>query len=209
MRITLRAETGSIGSEDTFPRVYHDRTLIVIGIACAMVVAVEGKRRLPLLQAGDEAAEASARPAWQWVVLGATAIFVVWLPLAAWTASITARWTEDDSTGAANRPTMAFAMLSCVALATAAFAGGFVIGKARSGTKALREAVLSGLIAALVAVVASWITLGFNVSSIAALAIAAAFSALGGKVGQPRSPARRPVGPPGRRARNPIVAGKR
>jgi hypothetical protein len=161
-------------------------------------VLVERKRRLPLLPAGDEAAEASARPAWQWVVLGATAIFTVWLPLAAWTASMAQRWAEGDSAGAPNRASAGFATLSCLALAVAAFAGGFVIGKARGGTKALREAVLSGLTAALVAVVASWLTLGFNVSSIAAVAIAGAFSAIGGKVGQPRGP-----------ARGPIAAGKR
>lgn len=192
MRTTLRAEAGSIGSDDTLSRVYHDRTLVVIGIA-RYVVVVEGKRRLPLLpSAGGEVA--SARPAWQWIALGATAIFVAWVPLAA-AAPVAAGWAEGplsrlSSADASSRDRVVLAILSSLALALSAFAGGFVIGKARGAATALREAALSGLAAAFVAVVGSWMTLGFNLGSLVAVAMAVAFSAIGGKVGQPRSEAR-------------------
>ena len=149
--------------------------------------AVEGKRRLPLLpMAGDEAAGTPTRPAWQWVALGATAIFVVWVPLAASTASVAARWARHESGGGGpHGSAILFGALSSAALAVAAFAGGFVVGRSRGAASALREAALSGLTAALLAVIGSWITLGFTVGSLVVVAIAVAFSYSGGKVAQP------------------------
>jgi len=152
-----------------------------------MLVRVEGKRRLPLLpQAGDEAGDGSARPSWQWVVLGALAIFVVWVPLAASTASIAARLAPAGRVDQPDRGTLLFAGLSSLALAIAALAGGFVVGKARGTASASRDAALSGLAAASVAVVGSWVALGFNVTSLVAAAIAVAFATVGGKIGGPR-----------------------
>lgn len=164
------------------------RAFVVIGIAYAMFARVERKRRLPLLQpAGGEPDEASTRPTWQWVVFGAVAIFVVWAPLAAAALSITARLAPRAPTGDPGRGEAAWlAGLSALALAVAALGGGFVVGKAKGARGGAGDAALSGLAAAIVAVVGSWIALGFNLGSLATAAIAVPLSALGGRLGRPR-----------------------
>jgi amino acid transporter len=99
----------------------------------------------------DEVADESdlERPAWQWVVIGAAAIVVLWLPLAFGTASLGKRLLE----GAAGRDdtslvrTLALAGMNLVVFALAALAGGALVG--RFGGKAgPREATFAGLVTA-------------------------------------------------------------
>jgi hypothetical protein len=142
---------------------------------------VEQKRRLPLLASNGEPAE-PPRPSWQWVVFGALAIVVVWLPLAA--LAITAA-------GAAGVRNGLMALASASALSAASFAGGFLVGKWGGPRAGVREAALAGLIAGLVGVVASSIELPFGagsvvlvlLSTVAVGLLATPAAALGGRAG--------------------------
>lgn len=145
---------------------------------------MEQKRRLPLLASNGEPSD-PPRPSWQWVVFGALAIVVVWLPLSA--LAITAA-------GAAGVGNGLTALASASALSAASFAGGFLVGKWGGSRAAVREAALAGLVAGLVGVLASSIELQFSAGSVvlvllstgAVVLLATPAAALGGRVGVKR-----------------------
>lgn len=143
---------------------------------------VKSKRRLPLVSAGPEDDD-QERPRWQWIAFGAIAIFVVWLPLSALTDNAAARWVSRDGALSA-RTAAAFSAAATLALAAAACAGGFTIGKWGPGRIGAREGALAGLAAAAVAIAGSWWTFGFVPASLLVAAIAVPFAALGGRLGR-------------------------
>jgi hypothetical protein len=94
-------------------------------------------RRLPVVQEPTgEDAEAAARPAWQWVLIGSGLLVTVWAPLAAVVGAL-ARVFPSISPGIA-------AALIAGSLAVAAGATGYLVS--RFGSRAsLRHAVFAGL----------------------------------------------------------------
>ena len=138
---------------------------------------MQPKRRLPVLKdvAGDGAGEPVRAP-WQWVVFGALAVFVVWVPLAALTTAVLQRMA-----GLAGSP-FARAALFAVGLAAAGFAGGYLVGRWGAGGVGIREAALAGLLAALVA--AGLASGGGGIAgALVIVAVAVPAAALGGRVG--------------------------
>jgi len=161
---------------------YHERPAHVI--SRARLDAVE-KRRLPLLKTHDEGGDEPPRPPWQWVGFGTVAIFVVWTPVV-WFAEVVAARVMAAPELARER-----AVILSVALGIGALAGGFVVGRWGTRGVGVREAALAGVVAATVATVLSWTTLGLSIGSLVTVVIAAPAAALGGRFGV------------GRRARGP------
>jgi hypothetical protein len=97
-------------------------------------------RRLPVIQEPTgEDAEAAARPAWQWVLIGSGLLVTIWAPLAALAGAL-ARTFPGWGASAAT----AMVVLS---LALAAAAAGYLVS--RFGRRASpRHAVFGGLLAA-------------------------------------------------------------
>jgi hypothetical protein len=158
------------------------------------------RRRLPVIQsappakdgggdgagsgAGDE--EADPRPPWQWVGFGTIATFACWLPLAYVAEAVRHHvfLSRFGSAPSEDEVKLAFAAMSAmerfrwtamqtlphvIAFASSAFAGGLLVGRFGASTGP-REAALSGVVTALIALVAP-------------LVIAASFSWWGGRVG--------------------------
>jgi hypothetical protein len=88
--------------------------------------------------------------------------------------------------GALTRAAVASAAASALALGAASFVGGFVIGKWADPRIGAGHAALAGLSAAMIAVTASWIALGFAPWALLAAVIAVPFAAAGGKAGATR-----------------------
>jgi hypothetical protein len=145
--------------------------------------------------------EEASRPPLHWVGFGAVAIFAGWLPLAYVGGAVSARIMaarfgadtskeriqlalEAMSTDERARLMATIALPSILALAVAAFGGGFIVGRFGPGTGA-REAALAGAATALIASAIAWA--GFTWSSLAAVVVTAAvavgFAAWGGRVG--------------------------
>lgn len=111
--------------------------------------------RLPVVgspappEPGDE-----ERPPWHWSAIGAVAIFLAWLPLAAGATYLAARSIDAPPPGeAAILSLRARALMvgsHVLAFAIASFAGGFLVGRfgGKAGTK---EATVAGLFAATLA----------------------------------------------------------
>lgn len=112
----------------------------------------DGKRRLPILQnkAPEEETEAEERPPWHWSAIGVVVDFLVWLPMAAAIAALTARLSQNAVT-----PALGLGVLVVLAhlfgfwLAT--FVGGFFIGKF-GGEAGPKEGAVSGFVTAAIAV---------------------------------------------------------
>ncbi len=139
------------------------------------------KRRLPVLQtAVGEDPDVPPRPAWQWVVFGALAIFVVWLPLAWITATVMTSRAEPRFAPGVQ------ALLFGAGLVVAALAGGYLLG--RWGTRAVgvREAALAGVSAGAIAATLGSMGLALPLRVLVAavaVALASAPAALGGRLG--------------------------
>lgn len=148
------------------------------------------------------------RPPWHWVGFGTIATFALWLPLA-YAAEAVRHHLFVSRFGAAatqQEVTNAFAAMDgmerfrwtamqtlphVIAFALGAFAGGLLIGRFGPGTGP-REAALSGLVTALVAISVSWRVVaeggwGALVSIVVPLAIAVGFAWWGGRVGRRKS----------------------
>jgi hypothetical protein len=161
---------------------------------------MEPKRRLPVLKEPASSPDAEAetrRPPWQWVGFGTVAIFVAWLPLsylaelarrratAAWVGDVT---TPEDAARALatlappERAKLGLTvfLLHGLALALAAFAGGYLVGR-WGGAANERQAALAGMTAALVASVLAWT--GISWVPLVTVALAALFAWLGGRSG--------------------------
>jgi len=148
-----------------------------------------------VLKADGSKNEDDDRPPWHWVGFGTLLVFGAWLPLAyiasAVEARMLARFAQASSPDAISdaireaspydvvRLRYAVLLLLALPLALGAFAGGFVVGR-WSKDAGPREAALSGLAAALVACVLSWIDTGMSAAPLAGVALAVPMAALGG-----------------------------
>ncbi len=151
--------------------------------------------------AEDEVAE---RPPWHWVGFGTIATFALWLPLAYLAEVFRHRLflSKFGANAAREDIELAFASMSAMerfrwtametlphllVFAISAFAGGFLVGRWGTGTGP-KEAALSGVVTALVAIAVSWRTVaeggwGGIISMIVPLVMAVLFSWLGGRRG--------------------------
>jgi hypothetical protein len=125
------------------------------------------------------------RSSWQWVAFGTLAIFVLWLPVSALALSIAMRFAGEGRPGGVPPLSGSTALLgaSSLGLAFAAFGGGFAIGRWGARGVGVREAVLAGLVAAVVAIAGSWLSYGIALGAIFIVVIAVPFAGLGGKLG--------------------------
>jgi tRNA-(ms[2]io[6]A)-hydroxylase len=175
---------------------------------------VAEKRKLPVIQStapgangprggGNAEDEGEERPPWHWVGFGTVGIFGAWLP-AMWLAQqlsdrLVARVLGNvpDAEGAARslanasaqerfRVGLMLAVPHGVALALAAVAGGYLVG--RYGKLGPREAAISGVA---LGIVIGGLTFGVVGPSgfVAPLVLAVPFAALGGHVGRKRASA--------------------
>jgi hypothetical protein len=75
---------------------------------------------------------------------------------------------------------------SSLALALAALGGGFTVGRWGGEGVGAREAALGGFVAAIVAIVASWISYGIALGALFIVVVAVPLAGLGGKLGMSR-----------------------
>ncbi len=170
---------------------------------------MEPKRRLPVIKAsapdpGPAAAPADAgapeeRPPWHWLGFGTVAVFGAWLPLsylaqAARARVVAARLGEVRSPEEAakalslldQREQLRLAVLlfapHALALAIAAFLGGFLVGRWGGAGVGTREAALSGMFAALIASALAF--QGWSWVPLVPIAVATLASAWGGRAGK-------------------------
>jgi hypothetical protein len=102
-------------------------------------------RRLPVIQepAGDDA-EAAARPAWQWVLIGSGLLVTIWTPTVAVALAI-ARKVSAARAGSLG-PAVAAALVAAT-FALSSMAAGYLVARFGPRTR-LRHALLAGLAAA-------------------------------------------------------------
>lgn len=154
------------------------------------------KKRLPIVQNAAEEPE-EPRPPWHWVGFGTIGIFAAWLPLA-WIANRVSRaLTASLAAGAASEEEMQarvralasgerakyYALAAgphVVALALAAMAGGYLVGRWGPGA---RESLYAGIAAGIVASTLAATGGGASLGLLLVIAIAALFAWLGGKLG--------------------------
>jgi tRNA-(ms[2]io[6]A)-hydroxylase len=159
--------------------------------------------------------EIEERPPWHWVGFGTIATFALWLPLA-YLAEASRHYLFVSRFGASasqDEVRAAFAAMAdlerfrwtatqtlphLIAFALGAFAGGLLIGRFGTGTGP-REAALSGVVTALVAVGVSWRVvaeggIGALVSIALPLVIAVGFAWWGGRVGDKKARSPKPAG---------------
>lgn len=112
----------------------------------------DGKRRLPILQnkAPEEETEAEARPPWHWSGIGVVVDFLVWLPMAAAIAALTARLSQNAAALGMGTGLLVVA-LHLFGFLLATFIGGFFIGKF-GGDAGPKEGAVSGFVTAAIAV---------------------------------------------------------
>ena len=165
------------------------------------------RRRLPVVQeprpAEPPEGEDEARPPWHWIGFGVVAIFAAWLPLAAAAAALARRAYEGTfgsgageaevartlaamTAGERVRFTLSQAVPQAAALALAAFAGGYLVGRFGRGTRP-REAAIAGAGTALMATALTirglQLGLATLVTVLVTFALATGFAALGGRSG--------------------------
>ena len=114
------------------------------------------KRRLPVIGSSPPEEPEVERPPWHWSAIGAAAIFLAWLPLAALAAWLTSgmlgRAGVDGTAPAPVELRLRLLMIAVhvFAFGLACFAGGYLVG--RFGDKAgVKEATVAGFVAAAVA----------------------------------------------------------
>ena len=151
------------------------------------------KRRLPVLQnkSPEDESEALPRPPWHWSAIGVVVSFLVWLPIAAGIAALTARIAPDGLS-----PSMGLGILivgmHLFGFFDATFAAGFLIGKF-GGEAGPKEGAVSGFVTAgfAVALAAAGATTGGTIVTWAVLlvivgAIGGVSCMVGAKVGKKR-----------------------
>jgi hypothetical protein len=137
-------------------------------------------RRLPVIQEPTgEDAEAAARPAWHWVLIGSGLLVTIWAPLAALVGTL-ARAFPSASGGVAT-------VLIMGSLALAAAATGYLVS--RFGRRvSLRHAVFAGLAGAAELWVVGFLGSAYGSSMVAITALlsltalSAAFCAIGARL---------------------------
>jgi len=103
-------------------------------------------RRLPVIQEPTgEDAEAAARPAWQWVLIGSGLLVTIWTPSVAVSLAV-ARKVSAAQAGAAVGPGVA-ACLVALSFSLSSLAAGYLVARFGQRT-ALRHALGAGLAAA-------------------------------------------------------------
>lgn len=162
------------------------------------------KRRLTVLSntpSPPAETDDEERPPYHWVGFGTVAIFAAWLPLTYVAGAVSkhvmdARFGKDASadqiavavegmaTGERMRLMATIALPALVALAVAAFGGGFVVGRFGPGT-GRREAALSGVMVAIVANLLAWSGIAWTALAgvLVTSAVAIGFAAWGGAFG--------------------------
>lgn len=169
------------------------------------------RRRLPVVNSpppkkDEPSPDDETRPPWQWVGFGVVAIFAAWLPLAAAAGALArrasraffsdgasqeevARALAAMTSGERIRFTLSQALPQVVALALAAFGGGYLVGRFGQGTRP-REAAVAGLATALMATALGfrglelgWVT---AITVVLTMLIAVGFAAWGGHAGARR-----------------------
>ena len=110
------------------------------------------KRRLPILQNNAPANEdeAEPRPPWHWSGIGVVVTFLIWLPIAAAIAALTARLTDTAATPALGLGILIVA-LHLVGFWVATFVGGYFVGRF-GGEAGPKEGSVSGFVTAAFAV---------------------------------------------------------
>ncbi|MBL8606746.1 MAG: hypothetical protein JNL38_05475 [Myxococcales bacterium] len=174
------------------------------------------KKRLPVLNARPPGGVAPTqeddggpRPGWHWAGFGAVAIFTAWLPLAyaaQWFVLrfVLARFGVSQVTagelaalvqtlGPEARLSLGVQMFAphAVALALAAFAGGFVVGRFGKGAGP-REAAVSGLLTSLVAAGLTCSASGASAVPLVTLLFTVPAAAVGALFGRRRAPSASP-----------------
>jgi hypothetical protein len=138
-------------------------------------------RRLPVIQEPTgEDAEAAARPAWQWVLIGSGLLVTIWTPLV-----VVVLWLVRKIAGPSGTsgPVLAVSLVAAT-FAGASMAAGYLVARFGLRTRP-RHAVFSGLVAALEIWLLALLGGAFpsvwdGVSSLLALAaLAAGFCAIG------------------------------
>jgi hypothetical protein len=161
------------------------------------------RRRLPVVQNAPAPApeDDAERPPLHWVGFGTVAIFAAWLPLTYVAGMVSARvmtsmFGSELSREALTSTLGAMPMLErarlmavvalpvVLALALAAFGGGFVVGRFGNGT-GVREGAWAGAATAAIATAMAWSgsIVSSVVSGVVTLAVAVTFAAWGAKVG--------------------------
>jgi hypothetical protein len=104
-------------------------------------------RRLPVIQqpTGDDA-EAAARPAWQWVLIGSGLLVTIWTPTVAIALALARKIAASRVGGPPLGPTLA-ALLVAATFALSSIAAGYLVARFGPRTQ-LRHALFSGLVAA-------------------------------------------------------------
>lgn len=138
-------------------------------------------RRLTVIQepAGEDA-EAAARPAWHWVLIGSGLLVTIWTPLVAIALLVARKIAGDRAPGSA-----VLALLVAFSFVVAGLAAGYLVARFGLRTRP-RHAVFAGLAAALEIWFLALLGGAFSsrvlgLSALASLSlIAGIFSALGG-----------------------------
>ena len=106
------------------------------------------KRRLPVLQnkAPEDESETLPRPPWHWSAIGVVVSFLVWLPIAAGIAALTARVAPNAGTPAMGLGILIVGM-HLFGFFVATFAAGLLIGKF-GGEAGPKEGAVSGFVTA-------------------------------------------------------------
>jgi hypothetical protein len=167
--------------------------------------AVDTKRRLPVIKAsapeqkGESEGEPAERPPWHWIGFGTVGVFAAWLPLSYVAQAVRVR-VVAARLGEVRSPEEVAAALGtlsrdeqvrlaillfvphAVALAIAAFAGGFLVGRWGGAGVGVREAALSGMFAALIATALAW--QGWSWVPAVPIALATLAAAWGGQLGK-------------------------
>jgi hypothetical protein len=147
-------------------------------------------RRLPVIQEPTgEDAEAAARPAWQWVLIGSGLLVTIWTPTV---AVVLALARKIAGPGGTPGPALA-ASLVAVTFAAASVAAGYLVARFGVRTRP-RHAVFTGLVAALEIWALALLGGAFSsalvgVSGLVSLAaLAAGFCAIGPVLARRRKP---------------------
>lgn len=103
-------------------------------------------RRLPVIQEPTgEDAEAAARPAWQWVLIGSGLLVTIWTPSAMLALAIARKIAAMQAAGATG-PSLSAGLVAAT-FSLSALAAGYLVAKFGQRTQR-RHAVFAGLLAA-------------------------------------------------------------
>lgn len=163
-------------------------------VACSAKVPVV-VRRLPVVQTpASEDADAEARPAWQWVSIGAALLVVLFLPLS--TVGLWVGTRLAPEAGAGRGALLSVALPVFCAYAVAALSAGAFVGRFGRRAGPRHRALSGGLGGALILLLAGlggaltpW-TVAFG-ATVVLIGAGAGFALLGARYGLSRRPERK------------------